>query len=159
MIRKHKLFSRPRKLYDADRISAENKLATQYGLKNKREIWKTEAKVRYYRTRAKKLISASGEEQKVFFDKLNEIGLPISSVADVLTLTKEDLFKRRLSYLLVKKGFATTPGQARQLITHRRVSIDAHIVNSPGYIVKVDQEKHIVVKTVNVTKKGESNNE
>ncbi len=155
MIRKHKHFSRPRKLYDSDRIAAENKLASQYGLKNKREIWKTEAKVRYYRNRAKKLVTASQEEQKNFFGKLNEIGLTVKSIADVLALTKEDLFKRRLSHVLIKKGLATKPGQARQMIVHRRVTINSCVVNSPGYLVKVEEEKGIIAKQFKISVKKE----
>ena len=52
MIRKHKKYLRPRKMYESQRIADENALVEAYGLKNKREIWKTEAKVRYFRTRA-----------------------------------------------------------------------------------------------------------
>ena len=58
MIRKKNKFSWPRKLYDKNRISDENKLVEEYGLKNKKEIWKAEAKVKYFRNRAKFLITS-----------------------------------------------------------------------------------------------------
>ena len=62
MIRKKKKFDWPKKLYDKPRIDAENKIVSQYGLKNKREIWKTEAKIKYFRSRAKKLITSDSGE-------------------------------------------------------------------------------------------------
>ena len=44
MIRKHKLYKRPRKLFDISRIKDEDELVKKYGLKNKKEIWKAKAK-------------------------------------------------------------------------------------------------------------------
>jgi small subunit ribosomal protein S4 len=146
MIRKHKKFSWPRKLYDIDRISEENKLVEKYGLKNKREIWKTESRVRYLRTRAKKLITADNKDQQMFFAKLNKVGLEVKSIADVLALTKENLFQRRLGMILIKKGLATTPKQARQMISHKRVSIGGKVVSAPGYIVQVNEENIITIR-------------
>lgn len=146
MIRKHKKFSWPRKLYDSVRIKDENKLVDRYGLKNKREIWRTESKVRYFRGRAKKLITATSQEQEAFFRKLQSMGLSVNSIADVLALTKEDLLKRRLAVVLVGKGIATTPKQARQMIAHKRVFVEGGVVSSPGYIVSVSEEKHISLK-------------
>ena len=45
MIRKHKKYTRPRKAYDSIRIKEENVLVEKYGLKNKREIWKADARI------------------------------------------------------------------------------------------------------------------
>ena len=150
MIRKHKTFSRPHKAYDKPRIIEENKLVEKYGLRNKKEIWRSEAQVRYYRTRAKALINSSQEEQKVFFSKLNAIGLQVNSIADVLALTKENILKRRLSTILVARGLATTPRQARQMITHKRVRIGARVVGSPSYIPEVEEENLISVKAARI---------
>lgn len=150
MQRKRKRFNWPRKLYDKQRITDENALVTEYGLKNKREIWKLEAKVRYFRTRAKSLITAPQEEQAHLFRKLNQLGLNVHSIADILALTKENLLKRRLTHLVVQKGFATTPKQARQMIVHRRVHIHGKVVNSPGYLVPVSEEQLITVIATNV---------
>lgn len=153
MIRKHKKYSRPRKLYESQRIADENVLVENYGLKSKREIWRTEARVRYFRTRAKQLITASQKEQESLFNKLRTLGLNVSSVADVLALNKEDLLKRRLSSVLVAKNMATTPKQARQMITHKRVFIEGTIVNSPGYLVSVNDENHISIKHAKIAAK------
>ena len=63
MIRKRKMFARPKKAYEKTRITEENVLVEKYGLKNKREIWKTIAKIKYYRQRAKDLAKKTDEEQ------------------------------------------------------------------------------------------------
>ncbi len=146
MIRKKNKFSRPHKLYDKIRIGQENKLVEMYGLKNKKEIWKSEAKVKYFRSRAKILINASQEEQKNFFEKLNSIGLIVTNIADVLALGKEDILKRRLSTIVWKKGLSKTARHARQLITHRNILVEGRSIDVPSYLVPVDLEKEIAVK-------------
>ena len=142
----------PKKLYDNPRILDENKLVEKYGLKNKKEIWKTEAKVKYLRSRAKILITAEQEEQGVFFDKLNKIGLGVNNIAEVLSLDKEDLLKRRLATIVWKKGLANTARHARQMIVHKTILVENNIVNIPSYLVKVDEEKGIKKKVVIINK-------
>jgi len=146
MIRKKNKFLRPKKPFEKERINDENELIKQFGLKNKKEIWKTLAKVNYYRGRAKALAKSTLEEQKVLFSKLQAIGLNVNSIADVLDLKVENLLERRLPTLVAKQKFASTTKQARQMVTHKRVFIDGKIVNAPSYIVKTDEEKKITVK-------------
>ncbi|MDP4039098.1 MAG: 30S ribosomal protein S4 [Candidatus Pacearchaeota archaeon] len=146
MIRKGKKFEWPRKLYDKPRILEENKLVEQYGLKNKKEIWKTESKIKYLRNRAKALITAGQDEQGQFFRKLNKIGLKVQTIADVLALNKEDLLKRRLSSVVWKKKLADTARQARQMIVHKKIQVGDRVVNAPSYIVEVSEENLISIK-------------
>ena len=153
MIRKKNRFSRPHKLYDKIRIGQENKLVEMYGLKNKKEIWKSEAKVKYFRNRAKLLINSDQEEQKNFFGKLNSIGLSANTIAEVLALNKEDILKRRLSTVVWKKGLSKTARHARQMITHRNILVDGRAVDVPSYLVPVDLENSISAKKVSKTPK------
>lgn len=146
MIRKPNKFSWPRKLYDKTRIGDENKLVEEYGLKNKKEIWKAEAKIKYFRNRAKILITADKKEQAQFFAKLRSIGLNVSTIAEVLALNKEDLLKRRLSTVVWKKGLTNTARHARQLIVHKKVSVDGRVIDVPSYIVPIDSEGNIALK-------------
>ncbi len=153
MIRKKNRFSWPRKLYDKNRIKEENKLVEIYGLKNKREIWKAEAKVKYYRNRAKLLITSEKEEQENFFAKLSSLGLNVQSISEVLALNKEDILKRRLSTIVWKKNLAKTAKQARQMITHKKVLVDDNAVDVPSYLVPVVYENKISLKNSNKIKK------
>ena len=146
MIRKSNKFSRPHKLYDKIRIGDENKLVEQYGLKSKREIWKAEAKIKYFRNRAKFLINSDTEEQNKFFAKLTDIGLSVNNIADVLALNKEDLLKRRLSTIVWKRGLANSAKQARQLVVHKKIFIDGRVEDIPSYIVFVNSEENVALK-------------
>jgi small subunit ribosomal protein S4 len=146
MIRKRKMFVKPRKMYVTSRIEEENQLVKKYGLKNKHEIWKTLAKINYFRARAKDLAKADLKEQELFIKKLNALGLKVSNLADVLGLGVENLLDRRLTTVVASKGLATTTRQARQMVVHKRVSIDGKIVNAPSYIVPLSEENLISVK-------------
>jgi small subunit ribosomal protein S4 len=146
MIRKKKLYSRPRKLYIKTRISQENALVKRYGLKNKTEIWKALAKIKYFRKRAMTLAKSSNEEQKILFDKLKIIGLNTNTIADVLALNVENILERRLPTIVFKKKLASTPQHARQLVVHKKVLVDGKIINVPSYIVSVAEEALISFK-------------
>lgn len=151
--RKKKRYKRPKRPFDKDRIDEENVLAKQYGLKNKREIWKAESEISKIRRRAKELIPRSDEERKEFFEKLNKQGFKVTDTADVLALTKEDWFKRRLQTIVFKKKMAATARQARQLIAHKHVLVDDKAVNSPGFMVPLELEDKISVKERSVREK------
>lgn len=155
MIRKHKIYSRPKKPFEIVRIKGENELLSRYGLKNKREIWRTIAKVNYFRHRAMNLAGKSVEEQQVLFSKLQNLGLDVSSISDVLALTIDNLLSRRLQTIVLNKKYASTSKQARQLIAHKKVLINGRVVNVPGYIVSVQEEKALEVKSQKPVKKQE----
>lgn len=146
MIRKSKLYARPMKLYEKSRIQEEDDLMKTYGLKNKREIWKTLSKVNYFRRRAMALAQLTKEEQEVFFNKLKNLGLNTNTIADVLDLQVEDLLKRRLPTIVAKKKLANTVKQARQMVVHKKVLIGGNVMSSPSYIVPVSDESEIKIK-------------
>lgn len=146
MKRKHKKYSRPKRPFDKARIDEEVQIKKKYGLKNKREIWKADAKVTVMRQKAKKLIKASQEEKEVLFQRLQKMGLKISSIADVLGLDKTDYLERRLQTVVVKNKLAPTVKTARQMITHKKIAVGGKVVDSPSYIVPVELEEKISVK-------------
>ena len=149
MIRKKKLYARPKRLYEKVRILEENKLMANYALKNKKEIWKTDAKINYYRSRAKELAKKPLEEQKVLFDRLTALGIKVNSIADILALKIENLLERRLPTIVAKKGFAKTLKQARQMVSHKNILINENVVNTPSYIVPVSEENLITLRKPN----------
>lgn len=146
MKRKHKSYSKPKRPFDKKRIEEEAKIKEEFGLKNKREIWKADAKIKTMREKAKKMISSSQEEQKTLFEKLQKIGIQVNSIADALGLEKTDYLKRRLQTILVTKKLANTPKHSRQLITHKKVLVNGKIINIPSYIVPVELENKIKIK-------------
>jgi len=153
MKRKHKSYSRPKRPFDKARIEEEAVIMEEFGLKNKREIWKSEARIKSIREKAKNLISSKPEEQQALFNKLNKIGLKVNSISSILSLDKQDYMKRRLQTIVVTKKIASTPKQARQLIVHKKILVDGKAVNSPSYIVPVELESKISLKEKKKIKK------
>ena len=142
-VRKRKKYSRPRRPFDKIRIEEENVLREKYGLKNKKEIWKADSAIGRIRNLAKHLITKSEEEKKAFIEKLQKKGFKVESISDALALDKESLLKRRLQPIVFSKKLSNTPKQARQLITHKHVSIGNKIVNIPSYQVDLDEEGQV----------------
>ena len=153
MKRKHKTYSRPKRPFDKARIEEESKIREEFGLKNKKEIWKADAKIKSIREKAKKLISANEEDKQDFFARLKKIGFNVNSISDVLSLDKRDYLKRRLQTILVNKRLVSTTKGARQLITHKKILIGGNSVNSPSYLVPIDLEDKISLK-ISKTKMG-----
>jgi small subunit ribosomal protein S4 len=146
MKRKHKTYSRPKRPFEKVRIEEEAGIKEEFGLKNKREIWRADAKIRDFRGKAKRLISAEPEKQQALFERMKKVGLNVDSIADVLALEKGDYLNRRLQTIIYKKGFAKTIRAARQLIVHKKVLVDGKAVDSPSYLVPVALEKKLTIK-------------
>jgi len=153
MKRKHKRYSKPKRPFDKPRLEEEAEIKKEFGLKNKKEIWKSEAQIKLMREKAKKIISSKPEEQKALFDKLKKIGLEVNSISDVLALNKKDYLKRRLQTILVTKKLAPTIKTARQLISHKKVLVYGKIIDSPSYIVPIKLENKILLKKTKPKKK------
>lgn len=146
MKRKHKLYSNPKKPFDKLRIDEEKKIREEFGLKNKKEIWKAEAKVKLAREKARNLIKSSSEKQKVLFDQLNEIGIKADSLTSVFALNTKDYLERRLQTIVFKKKLANTIKEARQKIVHRKILVDGKVINKPSYLVPVELENKITIR-------------
>jgi len=147
--KQRKKFETPRFPWRTDVLETELRLLGQYGLRNKREIWRTKTLLSKYRGIARSLLSMSVEErrrpEKQLLDRLNRLGiLPETAVLDdVLVLSLEDILERRLQTLVFQKGLTKSIHQARQLITHGHVAIAEKQVSSPSYLVLREEEAKI----------------
>ncbi|MEK6885677.1 MAG: 30S ribosomal protein S4 [Nanoarchaeota archaeon] len=142
-IRKHKRYNRPRKLYDIALIKSENDLIKKYGLKSRREVWKADFAIGKIRNIAKTLITASDKDKDEFVKRQTAKGFNVSSIADVLALSKEDYLKRRLQSIVVAKKITATYKHARQLITHRHIKVLGHKIDSPAHLTTIEEENSI----------------
>src|SRR3989344_7822099 len=103
MKRKHKLYSRPKRPFDKQRIVEEEGIKKEFGLKNKKEIWKSESEIKLIRKMAKELIAADEKKQHEFFNRLKKKGINVNSIGDALSLDKKDYLKRRLQTIVTAK--------------------------------------------------------
>jgi small subunit ribosomal protein S4 len=154
MKRQGKLYKKPKRPFDKTRIERENKILKEFGLKNKKEIWKAEAKVKKMREKAKRLISADPEEQKTLFDRLNKLGFDVKSIGDILALEVEDYLERRLGTVIIRKKLVSSAKTARQLINHKKVLINGKVIDSPSYLVSKELENKISLKETKPKKKS-----
>ncbi len=141
--RKHET---PRFPWRTDVLQSELKLIGQYGLRNKRELWRHKTTLSRFRELARSLLGMPAEQrqriEKQLLDRLNRLGILAETAVldDVLDLAIEDLLERRLQTMVFSKGMAKSVYQARQLITHGHIAIDGKRVPSPSYIVLKDDE-------------------
>ncbi len=147
--KQRKKFETPRFPWRTDVLQAELRLLGQYGLRNKRELWRHETMLSRFRGTARAILGAPGEEgeklKMQLLTRLNRIGiLPEASVLeDVLDLSVEDVLERRLQSIVFQKGLAKSVHQSRQFITHGHISIGGKKVKSPSYLVLRDEEADI----------------
>jgi small subunit ribosomal protein S4 len=139
-------YERPKMLWDADRLTHDSTMKTEYGLKCMRELWMMDSALRRSRREARRILSLSEADRKAdgqkVLSKLVRIGLLKEGAAidDVLGLKVKDLLERRLQTLVVRKGLARTMQQSRQLITHGFITLEGRRVQTPGYVVTVSEE-------------------
>jgi small subunit ribosomal protein S4 len=147
--KQRKKYDTPRFPWQIDTLEAELKLLGQYGLRNKREIWRHKTLVSKYRGIGRSLLGMSVVERRIpekqILDKLHRLGILPDAAAldDVLDLKLEDILGRRLQTLVFQRGLAKSIQQSRQLITHGHIAIEGRRVSSPSYLVLKDEETKI----------------
>lgn len=145
-------FDTPSHPWQGERIKEEKELMIKYGLKNKKEVWKAQSYLRKLRGQARTLQAQIRTENKQaikesdqLLKKCSKLGLlgEGSSLVDVLAIEIETILSRRLQSLVYTKGLASTPKQARQLISHGHIIINDRRVTVPGMIVPRFDERFI----------------
>ncbi len=150
----HKSYQTPKRPFEKTRIEEETRMVIEFGLRNKREVWKAHAALRRYRKAARELLglSSAGVEPTKFEAKKGELiehmqrmGLlgPDADIDDVLSLKTPQHLERRLQTLVYRQGLARSPKQARQFITHGHIAIAGKRVSIPGYRVNRSEETQI----------------
>jgi len=150
----HKSYQTPKRPFEKTRIESETRLEIEYGLRNKREVWKAQSSLRRYRKGARELLAlmSSAVDRNIFEAKKAELithmqrsGLlgPNADIEDVLSLKVQTQLERRLQSIVYRKGLARSPKQARQLITHGHIAINGRRINIPSYKVNRNEETQI----------------
>jgi len=146
-------YETPKHPWEAARMEEEGKLLQKYGLKNKRELWKSQSILRGFRRQARDLQARlrAGEAQArretdQLLGRLTRLGVlapGAPSLDDVLALTTEDVLRRRLEWIVFTRGLAPTVFGGRQWIVHGHFAIGDHRVTRPGYLVPSAEETEI----------------
>ena len=150
----HKSYQTPKRPFEKTRIEAETRLVIEYGLRNKREVWKAQSLLRKYRTAAKNLLAlGSNPAHKAQYDTkreelighLQRAGLlgGDAGIDEILSLKVQAPLERRLQTIVYRRGLARSPKQARQLITHGHIAIAGRRTSIPGYRVTRVEETQV----------------
>ena len=144
-----RVWQKPKRPLNYDLIMDELKTLGTFGLKTKRELWKTQTELSRVRLQARSLLALRQDERErkepILMQSLSKIGLvnEDSTLDDVLNLQVTDLLSRRLQTIAQKKLYFKTPYQARQAIVHGHIMIGDSVVTIPSYVVKTEEEAKV----------------
>jgi len=147
-----KTSSTPRRPFEKERIDAELKLIGEFGLKNKREVWRVKMIVAKIRKAARELLTLDEKDPRRLFEgdailrRLHRLGVLDDSknkLDYVLGLKIQDFLQRRLQTQVWKIGLAKSIHHARVLIRQRHIRVGRQMVDIPSFAVRVDSQKHI----------------
>ncbi|GMM49475.1 ribosomal 40S subunit protein S9B [Starmerella bacillaris] len=147
-----KTYSTPKRPFEASRLDAELKLCGEYGLRNKRELYRIGLQLSKIRRAARDLLTRDEKDEKRLFEgnalirKLVRSGVLTEDKMKldyVLALSIEDFLERRLQTQVFKLGLARSIHHARILITQRHIAVGKQVVNVPSFLVRLDSQKHI----------------
>jgi small subunit ribosomal protein S4 len=144
-----KQYETPNTGWNEERINREEELIEDYGLKNKKEIYKAQSQLRSFRRQARKLFSRDDEKgEKEVREKANSLGLirEKDGLEELLTLKVTDILDRRIQSAVERKGFADTPKDARQKVVHGHVYVNGERINTPGYLLTQEEEKELEIR-------------
>merc|ERR1719389_1308705 len=147
-----KTFRKPKRPFEKERLDAEMKIIGEYGLRNKREVWRVQYALARIRTAARNLLTLDEKDETRIFQgeallrRMIRLGLLNDSEAKldyVLGLTTQKIMERRLQTKVFKHGLAKSVHHARVLIRQRHIRVGKQICNIPSFLVRVESEKHI----------------
>jgi small subunit ribosomal protein S4 len=145
-----KKYETPSHPWQKSRIVEEIKYLKEYGLKNKKNIWKFSSFLKNYKDQAKKLIAMQGKQADIeraqMMDKLKQLGLIKAgneTYDAIFSLQVKDVLDRMLQTIIYKKELARSTKQARQFIVHGHVMVGDKKITSPRYIVSAKEESLI----------------
>jgi len=147
-----KTYTTPRRPFEKERLDQELKLIGEFGLRNKREVWRVKYVVTKIRTAARELLTLDEKDPRRLFEgnallrRLVRIGVLDESKMKldyVLSLRIDDFLERRLQTQVFKLGLAKSIHHARVLIRQRHIRVRKQVVNIPSFVVRLDSQKHI----------------
>ncbi|CDJ43151.1 40S ribosomal protein S9, putative [Eimeria tenella] len=142
----------PKRPFEKERLDQELRLLGEYGLKNKREVWRVQYALAKIRSAARELLTLEEKDPRRIFQgtallrRMVRLGLLSEGEQKldyVLGLTVQKFLERRLQTRVFKLGLAKSIHHARCLIRQRHIRVGKQIVDIPSFMVRVDSEKYI----------------
>ncbi len=147
--RNRKKYEKPKRIWDLQRIKKDSAFIREYGLKNRRELWKVQTQLSRLRGNVRLLLSgreSNPAEESNIISYLLKKGILVGeapTLENVLDLNENAFMNRRLQTVVFKRGLARTIRQARQLIVHGFIAIDKKKVTRPSYMLDKDEDSKV----------------
>merc|ERR1712226_1782036 len=124
----------PRRPFEREKLINELKLIGTYGLRCKREVWRTQLVLAKLRKAARILLTMDENDPRRLFEG-------------------EALIRRMVRIGLLKdseRRLASSVHHARVLIYQRHIAVGKQMVNIPSFVVRVSSEQHIKMAATSV---------
>jgi len=147
-----KVYGTPRRPFEKERLNNELILLGEYGLRNKREVWRVQKTLSQVRAAARELLTKDERDPTRLFEgaallrRLHRYGVldeHQNKLDYVLAIKTQDFLERRLQTQVFKLGLAKSIHHARVLIRQRHIRVGKQIVDIPSFLVRTDSQKHI----------------
>ena len=155
-----KTATHPKNPFEKERLDSELLLIGKYGLKNKREVWRTQYILQRIRKAARELLTLEQNdprrlfEGKALVDRMIKLGVLKNEEGKldyVLGLTAQQFLDRRIQTIVQNNQFAKSIHQARVLIAQKKIALNKgtrnQIVHIPSFIVRIVNETKIIKLT------------
>merc|ERR1712083_811869 len=130
----------PRRPFEREKLINELKLVGTYGLRCKREVWRTQLTLAKLRKAARILLTMDENDPRRLFEG-------------------EALIRRMVRIGLLKESerkLAQSVHHARVLILQRHIAVGKQMVNVPSFVVRTSSENHIQYSATSVYKTGKN---
>lgn len=149
-----KVTNKPKNPFEKKRFESELKTINKYGLKSKVELWKYQLLIAKLKKISGKVLrneidydSSAVVSKKYnllwFCFKFNLLLESESGLEYVLRVSLEQMLERRIQFLIVRLGMATTCHEARIKLLHKRVMFKTQSIDKPSFLVRKSNEDKI----------------